>query len=255
MYSRLINNPFSFSAKENKNKNAKYGKNYLIVLIFSLKGVSQLERQKESSFLFKRELAETNFKGEWKSKEVKRVKEQLLIEHCSLTLANLKAGNLFRYFLESQEEIDEYLNYWNGQMNKKGVYLTIVKQCEETALIYVYRKSSLMQVLEREEIQNFLKRYGYEDFSIEGCITHLRKQFQRNCTFPHEIGVFLEYPLEDIVGFIENKGRNYKCVGCWKVYGDEKNAEKLFTKFKKCQCIYRQQYLSGRDIMKLTVAA
>ena len=99
--------------------------------------MSQLERQKESSFLFKKELGITNFQEKWKSKEVKRVKEQLLIEHCSLTLANLKAGNLFRYFLESQEEIDEYLKYWNGQMNKKGVYLTIVKQCEETALIYV----------------------------------------------------------------------------------------------------------------------
>ena len=32
-------------------------------------------------------------------------------------------------------------------------------------------------------------------------------------------------------------------------------AEKLFYKFKKCQCVYREQFLSGRDILKLTVAA
>ena len=178
-----------------------------------------------------------------------------MIEHCSLTLANLKAGNLFRYFLESQQELEQYLAYWNQQMNKKGVYLTVVKQCEETALIYVYRKSSLEQVLQQKSIQKFLQKYGYDDFSIEGCLKQLRKQFQSSCEFPHEIGVFLEYPLEDIIGFIENAGRNYKCVGCWKVYGDEEQAEKLFTKFKKCQGIYRQQFLSGRDIMKLTVAA
>ena len=38
--------------------------------------------------------------------------------------------------------------------------------------------------------------------------------------FPHEIGIFLGYPLADVAGFIRNKGRNCKCIGTWKVYGD-----------------------------------
>lgn len=183
------------------------------------------------------------------------MKEQLLIEHCSPTLANIKVANLFRYFFETYEEVEKYLEYWNGQMNDKGVYLANIKTCENTALIYVYRKKSLWNILQQPETRQFLHCYGYEHFSIEESIKYLGEQFEKGCGFPHEIGVFLGYPLEDIIGFIENKGKNYKCVGCWKVYGDEKEAEKLFYKFKKCQCVYRQQFLNGRDILKLTVAA
>lgn len=183
------------------------------------------------------------------------MKEQLLIQHCSPTLANIKVGNLFRFFFEQPEEVEQYITYWNQRMNEKGVYLTSVKQCKETALIYVYRKKSLEQILQQSNIQHFLKTYGYESNSVYACIEHLREQFVTSCSFPHEIGVFLGYPLEDIIGFIVNEGKNYKCVGCWKVYGDAQKAEKTFCKFKKCQWIYQQQFLNGRDILKLTVTA
>lgn len=186
---------------------------------------------------------------------MKKLNEQLLIEHCSPTLANIKVANLFRYFFETQEEVEEYLNYWNQQMNSKGVYLTNIKTCNNTALIYVYRKKSLWKILQQSEVRHFLQSYGYQRFSVEDCIKYLREQFQRSCQFPHEIGVFLGYPLEDIIGFIQNKGKNYKSVGRWKVYGNAEEAEKLFYKFKKCQWIYRQQFLNGRDILQLTVAA
>ena len=45
--------------------------------------------------------------------------------------------------------------------------------------------------------------------------------------FPHEIGLFLGYPPEDVQGFLEN--RLCKCVGCWKVYGDEQAAQNGFA--------------------------
>lgn len=183
------------------------------------------------------------------------MKEQLLIEHCAPTLANIKVANLFRCFFDSEKEIEEYLAYWNGQMNSKGVYFSSVKQCKNTALIYVYRKNSLKQILQQKTIRQFLQHYGYDCWDVVSCIKQLKKQFQTSCSFPHEIGVFLGYPLEDIIGFIQNEGKNYKCVGCWKVYGDEEKAQKLFWKFERCRHVYRKQYLNGRNILKLTVAA
>ncbi len=39
--------------------------------------------------------------------------------------------------------------------------------------------------------------------------------------FPHEIGLFLGYPPEDVCGYIRNKGKCQKCTGHWQVYGDE----------------------------------
>ena len=42
--------------------------------------------------------------------------------------------------------------------------------------------------------------------------------------FPHEVGLFLSYPPEDVKGFIDHRANDFKCAGLWKVYGDEEKA-------------------------------
>ena len=39
--------------------------------------------------------------------------------------------------------------------------------------------------------------------------------------FPHEVGLFLSYPPEDVKGFIAHRANDFKCAGLWKVYGNE----------------------------------
>ena len=49
--------------------------------------------------------------------------------------------------------------------------------------------------------------------------------------FPHEIGLFLGYPVEDVKGFIKNRGKNCLYSGYWKVYGKMAEKAKLFERF------------------------
>ncbi len=56
--------------------------------------------------------------------------------------------------------------------------------------------------------------------------------------FPHEIGLFLGYPSEDVLGFIRNRAGNSKMTGAWKVYGDKEKAERIFEKYRKCTRCY-----------------
>lgn len=53
--------------------------------------------------------------------------------------------------------------------------------------------------------------------------------------FPHEVGLFLSYPPEDVKGFIDHRTNNFKCAGLWKVYGDEEKARSLFAKYKNAR--------------------
>ena len=80
------------------------------------------------------------------------------------------------------------------------------------------------------------------------------RRLQESGDFPHEIGLFLGYPPEDVRGFIENHAEGYKFVGCWKVYGDEKSAKKQFARYKKCTDVYCSQWANGKSIERLTVA-
>ena len=100
-----------------------------------------------------------------------------------------------------------------------------------------------------------LKKYGYESTEVEYALDRLKSRIGENNEFPHEIGIFLDYPLGDVIGFITNEGRNFKCVGCWKVYCDECACRKTFAKYKKCRDVYVRLWQQGRSVLQLTVAA
>ncbi|MDO4313874.1 MAG: DUF3793 family protein [Eubacteriales bacterium] len=182
--------------------------------------------------------------------------EKYLVEHCSPTLASLKTANLFSYSYSSLEEVDAYVSFWNQCMAEKGVNLCVLRIRGNTALIYVYRKELLKKDMERPGVKCFLKSLGYDSIDVDCVVSRLKERLKNSQDFPHEIGLFLGYPLGDVVGFVENSGRNCICAGCWKVYCNESEAMRTFQKFKKCTAIYRRLWSQGRrSVLQLTVAA
>lgn len=180
--------------------------------------------------------------------------EDCLIEFCSPTLASLKVGSLFNYAFSSRQELLEQLHALNDQLRGKGLFLRILRVRKGRALIYLCRRTQLEAALQRPEIARFLAGYGYEDLGLEEALEHLQRRLQGSADFPHEIGVFLGYPLEDVVGFIRYGGQNSKCSGLWKVYGDAEAAQKVFAQFSKCRRVYRRLWQAGRSVRQLTVA-
>lgn len=181
--------------------------------------------------------------------------ENGLIEHCAPTLAGLKSAGLFRYFYEDEAWAKKELEAVNRLLNARGVYVEALLWDKNAVLIYAYRYSQLQKELNKPEVMDLLKEYGYCNGNVEDCIAHLKSRLYHYNCFPHEIGMFLGYPLEDVKGFIENGGQNCKCCGLWKVYCDENEKIKLFRKFKKCSEIYMQVFLSGRNLVQMTVCA
>lgn len=180
--------------------------------------------------------------------------DRYLIEHCSPTLASLKTANLFRYTCGG-EELEEQLRHWNESLGEKGVSLLVLRRQEGTALLYVCRKERLQKELNQPEIARFLSGYGYDQMDVDYALERLQSRLAKNTDFPHEIGIFLGYPLGDVIGFIQNAGQNCKCTGCWKVYCNECEAIRIFAKFKKCRDVYMRLWKQGRSILQLTVAA
>ncbi len=182
--------------------------------------------------------------------------ERYLIENCSPTLASLKTANLFRYTYDTEEELQESVEKWNDQIAPKGVSVEILYQTKEWALIYVYRRMALERDLHRDGAEQLLEQCGYgHAVTVETAIPHLKTRLQADGSFPHEIGLFLGYPLEDVIGFIRNQGHNSKCTGYWKVYGDAAEAGRTFARFRKCQDVYGRLWKEGRrSVLQLTVA-
>lgn len=116
--------------------------------------------------------------------------EQSVIQHCAPTLAGMKAAGLFNFFYEGKEEIKKELDWLNGMLNPRGVWVQALLWKESTVLVYVYRKKQIEASLSQRDVQELLKNYGYEDFSLEKSLLHLKKRLHGYKCFPHEIGIF-----------------------------------------------------------------
>lgn len=184
--------------------------------------------------------------------------EQVLVEHCAPTLAGVKTANLFRYVANDFENIWEYTYELSAILKYRGISVEVIKECSysKTFLIYVYRPAALVKDFSKPGVENFLVSCGYNNCtSIDDYISKLSQRLYESGSFPHEIGIFLSYPLHDVLGFIENKGQKFKCCGCWKVYQNKTVAEKCFQRYKQCAQIYKKLYSKGKTIMELAVAA
>lgn len=179
--------------------------------------------------------------------------DRFLVEHSSPTLAGLKTGSLFSVSLISREDLNRELRELNARLSGKGLRAVPMRCAGGRALIYLYRPDHLKRDLESTEAGNILKSLGYPCGSVNRCVAALEKQFRRGGAFPHEVGLFLGYPSEDVLGFMRDPHRGYKCVGFWKVYGDVERARNLFRRYQSCRAAYAECLRRGKSLEQLIV--
>lgn len=182
---------------------------------------------------------------------MKRSFEAVLVGCCAPTLDGLKPASLFHWSGDAQSPAR-----WARIFPAYGLRLTTLKRCPDGGcLLYLYRVHALDKLLSASDNAAFLRESGYQP--EEGASAMLRRLSQRlraDGDFPHEIGVFLGYPLEDVRGFMENGGRNYTCCGCWKAYGDAEAARRRFDSYRRCTEVYRKNLRMGVALERLITA-
>ena len=181
--------------------------------------------------------------------------EEMIIRHCSPTLAGIKTGNMFSCEYTNEDELKNEIRIMNRKLKAKGLRVLPLRISPKNALIYVYRPTSLKNDLNDNTAKALLNSRGYAIARPEACVVKLIKRIEQSKDFPHEIGLFLGYPPEDVLGFIEQGARKCKFTGVWKVYTNEENAKLLFKKYKKCTEDFVLKMLQkGSTVEELAVA-
>lgn len=105
----------------------------------------------------------------------------------------------------------------------------------DSALVLLYRSEALMRLLSAPAVRIILSRAGYqEDMGLSEVLDRLRKRLVSGA-FPHEIGIFLGYPLKDVVGFMGLAKIPFSCQGPWKIYGNPQTSLRLAETFRYCR--------------------
>jgi len=175
--------------------------------------------------------------------------EKRIVEQCAPTLAGIKCGSLFRVGC-TYNDIAFETKRLSDILNPRGVTIT----CFEIGcgtIVYTHR-TNLIERIDADSLA-YLSERGYDITDTASLISSLRERISAEGCLPHEIGIFLGYPLDDVRGFIENEGRSPKCIGCWKVYGSEAVAERLFSRIHKCREVYSRHYSMGTPLSRLAV--
>lgn len=176
--------------------------------------------------------------------------EMKLAYHTAPSLLGIKCASLVS-FRADEFDLACQAEKFNEKAKVKGLKIKLLCGCKGRMLILLYNEKLLTKHISDKYSREILKKYGYNDETdIENDLARLSERIRSEQEFPHEIGVFLDYPAEDVKGFIENKGGNFKFCGCWKVYGDEEKAKRTFINYEKCRNFLCNKLNSGDDIYR-----
>ena len=172
--------------------------------------------------------------------------------HCGPTLMGFKVSNLVCIPSECNQAWEELLASYNEQFNKKDLFFFEVCRCRRRRMLLVYRKSQLESYLWDRKNMAFLMGQGYTpQMTLEQLLGRLRDRMEESLNFPHEIGLFLGYPLADVAYFMFTGGENYKICAEWKAYTNVKQAEYTFYRFELCRQYCHGQLLNGHSFSSL----
>ena len=161
--------------------------------------------------------------------------EQLLGFHAAPLFAGIKSACLLSFRRSAFEDFDALLAEYETCFHCKGIEVFRVAEGEEYVLLLFYRPAILWRRLQEPEVQAVLAQYGYgRQDSLWGYLDHLQARMRLRKSFPHEIGLFLDYPVGDVVSFITHKGRDFCYSGYWKVYVNEEETRALFARYARC---------------------
>ena len=112
-------------------------------------------------------------------------------------------------------------------------------------LLLFYRPEALRELLAQKSVSVILGKAGYREVADpERVLSELAERVTGE-GFPHEIGVFLGYPLKDVVGFMGWARLSYSCQGPWKIFGDPRPSLRLAKTHRECRCRMSHLLASG----------
>lgn len=186
-----------------------------------------------------------------KSYRIEEMKVRVLLAlHCTPVMRKIKISNTLTAEKSYKAAIGRALY-------GTDISLEIFRVNREKVMFYLYRKEALRHYLLQRESADFLEQYGYKNMDLNAMLERLTERIrmfrEEKNDFPHEIGIFLGYPVNDVKGFLENRGKNYIYAGYWKVYDNASDTMKLFDIYDEERERVMTEILNGKQIHEIVV--
>lgn len=181
------------------------------------------------------------------SREQNAIQKQAAF-HCAQVLAGVKASNILITAEKTEEDVAEILS-------GTGVEHKCLCTGGGRTVYLLYRREQAEQILKNRETERFFKSFGYSSMELSKVLERLAARYglyaDGQGEFPHEIGLILEYPIWDVKGFIEHKGRDFLFSGYWKVYREPEEAKRRFAAYTAVRNRVVEETEKGRSLWQI----
>jgi hypothetical protein len=168
-----------------------------------------------------------------------------LLVRVSPVIAGVKPATLLRISdcckAREFQHYDSFCAYQEEIMHSLNIEYMVMKNNGIDIQVLFFDSEFMKRRLIAPEVSQLLYERGYGEFeSVRLSLDKLRDRF---CTmeFPHEIGVFLGYPVKDVRGFI-NRSEPSVLVnkGLWRVFGDPTVSLHLMKQYRLAENLGRR---------------
>ena len=169
---------------------------------------------------------------------------------CGPVLKNVKISNMMTGKPGSWYQIQ-------NELKRSRIICIPLYMARDREILFLYRYSQLESHLKREQVRRLLDHFGYEEYGVAPVLKHLRERYRQyggqGGPFPHELGVLLEYPVEDVKGYIVNQGQNSLISRYWKVYHNRQEAERIFHLYDEAREMAMREIVAGSSLCQVVV--
>lgn len=165
-------------------------------------------------------------------------------------ICNEKPSCIMTFSSGNRDMLLLWEKYNKNIKNNKDILCFELKRTDKYVLVMFYSKNNLMYTVSENESVIFLHKLGYKKhMDLEEFLHHLKNRFEKVC--PHELGIFLGYPIKDVKSFIECEGKDCLMCGYWKVYHDVEKAQKSFSAYDKAKEIILNLIIENKSVYGL----
>ena len=171
---------------------------------------------------------------------------QMMIHFCAPTLCSIKPGNMF--FVKDEDFLPDNFEQWKQSFFIRGIMSFAIKISETSTAIFVCNACWVRKILGDDIVHAYLLEKGYHSSGVCDFINGFTTRLQNSQSFPHEIGIVLGYPVDDVIEFENHEGQDCKYCGQWKSYSDPEHAKQCHCSYKNCCGFCERLYNEGYSL-------
>ncbi|CDM68171.1 Hypothetical protein CM240_1007 [Clostridium bornimense] len=176
--------------------------------------------------------------------------EYLLLYKTCLVISEVKPAVTIAFSKIKNNQYEDWCKFGINFLDTVSLDYMVLRDKEDIIILMIYNKKLLEEVINEKENKSFLKEFGYYSINLESNLKILKNRYDKyNC--PHEIGIFLGIPVEEVRAFIISTDNNYIESRYWKVFVDRKKSTDIFKRYDFIRKYTISSIINGFSLYKV----